>query len=83
MLYPGQITYGFAPISKKLLDNLSQLSLYPARSDKSFSLAQFAITRIAESHVHMLQTLRMFESNIDNERDGKPNTLKQAIRHPD
>ena len=83
MLYPGQITYGSAPISRKLLDNPSQLSLNPARSDKSCSLAQFAITRIAQSHVHMVQTLRMFESNIYNQRDGKPNTLKQAIRYPD
>ena len=31
----------------------------------------------------MVQTLRMLESNLDNEGDDKPNTIKQAIRRPD
>ncbi len=37
--YPGQITYGSAPISKKLLDNPGQPCLNPASSDIPSSLA--------------------------------------------
>ena len=31
----------------------------------------------------MIQTLRILESNLDNERDGESSTLKQAICCPD
>ncbi len=31
----------------------------------------------------MVQTLRILESNLDNERDDEPNTVQQAIRCPD
>ena len=44
--YPGQILYGSAPISRKLLDNPGQPSLNPASPDIPSSLAQFAKTRI-------------------------------------
>ena len=82
-LYPGQITYGSAPISRKLVDNPSQPSSNPASPDTPSSLAQFTSTRTAQSNVHMVQTLRMLESNIDNKGDDERNTLKQAIRRPD
>ena len=59
-IYPSQITYGSAPISKKLLDNPGQPSLNPASPDTLSSLAHFVDTQIAQSHVHMVQTLRMF-----------------------
>ena len=82
-LYPGQITYCSSPISRKLLDNRSQPSLNSDSPDTFSSLAQFTSTRTAKSNVHMVQTLRMLESNVDNERDDEPNTLKQALRRPD
>ncbi len=31
----------------------------------------------------MVQTLRMLESNLDNEGDDELNTIKHAIRRPD
>ena len=82
-LYPSQITYGSAPILRKLLDNPGQPSLNSASPDTPSSLAQFASTWITQSHVHMVQTLRMLESNLNNEGDDKPNTIKQAICRPD
>ena len=82
-LYPGQITYGSASISKKLLDNPSQSSLNTASLDTLSSLPQFTSTWTAQSNVHMVQTLRMLDSNIDNKGDDdEPNTLKQVMRRP-
>ncbi len=81
--FSGQITYGSAPILRKLLDHPGQPRLNPARPDILSSLVQFASTRIAQSHVQMVQTLRMLESNLDNEGNDKPNTIKPAIRRLD
>lgn len=36
-----------------------------------------------QSHIHMVQTLRMLETNVDNEGDDEPNTLKQAMYRSD
>ncbi len=82
-LYPGLIIYGSALISKKLLDNPSQPSLNSASPNIFSSLARFTSTRTTQSNVHMIQTFRMLESNIDNKGDDEPNTPKQAVCRPD
>ncbi len=82
-LYPSQITYGSVPISKRLLDNPGQPNLNSASPDTPPSLAQFASTRIAQSHVQMEQVLGMLEFNLDNKRDDKSITIKQAIYYLD
>ena len=82
-LYPGQITYGSAPISRRLVDNPTQPNLNPNTPETPSSLAQFTSTRVAQSHIHMVQTLRMLESNLDNEGDDEPNSLNQAMHRTD
>ncbi len=67
----------------KLLDNPSQSSFNVPSPDTLSSLTHFISTQTAQSKVHIVQTLRILESNIDNEGDDEPNTLKQAIRRPD
>ena len=78
-LYPGQITYGSALISRRLLDNLSQPNHYLATPETSSSPALFTSTRVTWSHIHMVKTLRMLKSNLDNKRDDEPNSLSQAV----
>ena len=79
MLYPDQITYGSIPISRRLVNNLTQSNLNPNTAETPSSLAQFTSTRIAQSHIHMVQTLRILEFNMDNEGEDKPNSLNQAM----
>lgn len=50
----------------KLLYNPSEPNFNPATLETSFSLAQFTTTCVAQSHIHMVQTLRTLESNMDN-----------------
>ncbi len=38
---------------------------------------------MAQSHIHMLQTLRMLESNVDNEGDDEPISLNQTMHLTD
>ena len=83
VLYPGQITYGSTPISSRLLDTPRQSDQNPNNGDMPSSLARFTSTRVPQSHVHMVQTLRMLEANIDNEGDDEPSTLKQAMHCSD
>ncbi len=83
MIYLGQITYCSTLISRKLFDNPDQSSFNHTSPDTPSRLAQFTKTRIAQSNVHMVQTLKMLESNLDNKEDHKPNTINQAICHPD
>ena len=82
-LYPGQITYGSTPISSKLLDTPRHSDENPDINDTSSSLARFTSTRTSQSHVHMVQILRMLEANIANEGDDEPGTLKQAMNCSD
>lgn len=83
MLYSGQITYGSVPISRKLIDNLTQQNLNLRTQDTLSDLAQFTSIRIAKSHFHMVQTLRMLQSNIDTEGNNEPITLNQAMKQID
>ena len=73
-LYPGQITYGSTAISSRLLGAPGHPDESLDSRDTSSNLAQFASTRVPQSHIHMVQTLRMLEANIDNEGDDEPNT---------
>ncbi len=82
-LYPGQITYGSAPISRRLVDKPTQSNLNPNTPEISSSLARFTSTRVAQSRIQMVQILRMLESNIDNEGDIEPNSLNQAMHRTD
>lgn len=66
-----------------LVDNASQPNSNPDNLDISSSLAQFISIRVAQFYIHMVQTLRMLESNMDNKRDNKPNSLNQAMKHAD
>ncbi len=79
ILFPGQISYGSAPISRQLLNDNSQPDSNLESLDASSSSARFTSTCAAKSHAHFVQTLRMLESNIDNKRQDEPDTLKQAI----
>ena len=82
-LYPGQIIYGSAPISRKLVDNPSQPNPSLTTPETPSSLARFTSNRVAQSHIHMVHTLRMLESNVNNEGDDEPNSLKQAMHRAD
>ncbi len=55
-LYPGQIIYGSDPISRKLVDNLSQPNPNLTTSEIPSSLAQFTSTCVAQSHIHLVYT---------------------------
>ena len=83
IFYSGQVTYGSAPISKRLLEKPSQPNPNLATPETPSNLARFTNTRVAQSHVYMVQTLRMLESNVDNKGDDEPNTLKQAMHCSD
>ncbi len=82
-LYPGRITYGSAPISRRLVDNSTQSSLNLNTAETPSSLERFTSTRVAQSPIHMVQTLRMLESNVDNKGDDEPNSLNQAMHRTD
>ncbi len=83
ILYPGQITYSSAQISGRLVDKPTQLNVNPNTPEAPLSLARFTSTRVAHSHIHMVQKLRILESNMDNERDDEPNSLNQAMHRTD
>ncbi len=51
--------------------------------DESSSLVQFTSTHVHQSHIHIVQTSRKLEANINNKEDDEPNTLKQVIRRPE
>ncbi len=82
-LYPGQITYGSAPISRRIVDNPTQPNLNPNTTETPSSLARFTSTCVAQCQIHMVQTLRILESNMDNEGDDEPNSLNQAMHRTD
>ena len=83
VLYSGQITYGDNLISSRSVNFPTKPTKDPNIADESSSLAKFTSTCVPQSHIHIVQTLRKLEANIDNEGDDEPNTLKQAIRRPD
>lgn len=83
ILYSSQISYGSTPISKKLLDNPNQLNPNLAIPEISSSLVQFTSIYVAQSHIHIVQILRILESNMNNKGDDKPNILKQAMHYSD
>ena len=74
------MTYNSASISSKLLDILTLLNPDTENSNTPTSLTKFISSRTVWSHVHMIQTLNMLKSNIDNEEKNELNTLKQAIQ---
>lgn len=77
--YSSQITYDSTPISKRLLNNSSQSYPNLAIPKTIFSLAQFIGTCVSQSHVYIIQILKILKFNIDNKRDDKPNTCKEII----
>ncbi len=79
ILFPGQISYDSALISRELLNDTSQPDSNLENLDASSSSARCTSTCAAKSHAHLVQTLRMLESNIDNEGQYEPGTLKQAM----
>ncbi len=82
-LYPGQIIYSSALVLRKLVDNPSQSNPNLTTLKTLSSLARFTSTCVAQSHIHMVYTLRMLESNVNNEGDDEPNSLKQAMHRID
>lgn len=83
MLYFGQITYGSIKISSRLLDTPKHPDSNVDSRDTSSRLAQFTSIRVPQSHVHIVQILRLLEANVDNKEDDEPNILKQAMRRSD
>ncbi len=79
ILFPEQISYGSSPISRELLKDTPQTDSNLESLDASSSSARFTSTHVAKPHAHLVQILRMLESNIDNEGQDEPGTLKQAI----
>lgn len=77
--YLGQITYGSGPISKRPVDNPSQTNPDLATAETFSNWAQFSSIYIGSSYIHMIQTSEMLKSNVDNKRDAKSNTFKQAM----
>lgn len=75
--------YDSNPISKKLFENPSQLNFNLITPEILSNLARFTNTRITQLYIYIVQILRMLESNIDNKRDNKPNTLKQTMQSSD
>lgn len=53
-LNPGQITYSFTLISRKLVNITSQLNLNLDNLEILFSLARFTCTHVAQLHIYML-----------------------------
>lgn len=83
MLYHGQIIYGFVPVSRKFVDNLSQPNPNLTTLETLSNLAQFTSTWVAQFHIYIVYKLRILELNVNNERDNEPNSLKQAIHYTD
>ena len=74
------MTYSANLISSRSVNSPTKPTQDPNITDEPSSLAQFTSTRVPQSHIHIVQTLRKLEANIDNKGDDEPNTLKQAIR---
>ncbi len=83
LLYYGQITYGANLISNRSVNSSTKPTQDLNITDEPSSLAQFTSNYVPQSHIHIVQTLRKLEANIDKKGDDEPNTLKQAIRRPD
>lgn len=79
-LYSGRINYDSTAISNRSFRQLDQ-NFYS--KDIPFSLARFTSTRVSQSYIHIVQTLKILEANIDNEGNDELGSLKQAMRHYD
>ena len=82
-LYLGQITYGTTTKSSRPPNAPKQPNKTFNSREAPLNFARFTNTRIPQSHIHMVQTLRMLVANVDNKGDDEPDTLKQAIRYSD
>lgn len=76
MFYPGQINYSSTTISSKLLNAFKHLDQNLDIKDTFSSLTRFISICVPQSHIHMVQTLRILEANVDNKSNNEPNTLK-------
>ncbi len=79
VLYPGQVTYSSNLISIWILSSQIQPDWNLKNTGTPSSLAWSTNTCVSQSNIHMIQTLRMLETNIDNKSDHKTNILQQAI----
>lgn len=82
-LYSGQITYGSTRLSNRLFDIPGQPDQNLDSGNTPSSLARFTNTRVLQSHVYMVPTLRMLEINIDKKDNNEPNSLIQAMNFSD
>lgn len=83
MLYLGQIAYGTTAKSSRLPDAPKQLSEIFNSRKTPLNLARFTSIRVPQSHIHMVQTLKMLVAKVDNKGNDEPDTPKQAMRRSD
>lgn len=76
------MTYNFAFISSKLINDLALPNSNIENSNTSINSVQFISFQVVPPHIYIIQTLIILKANTDNEKNNKPSILKQAMWHP-
>ncbi len=79
LLYPGQIPHGANLVSSWSVNSSTKPTSDPKTIDEPSNLAQFTSISVLKSQIHILQTQRKLEANIDSKGHNELNTLKQVI----